>query len=335
MSMTNPVHHNRPQPEAWPELLEYVQQTSPKYSIPSYPDVLKIAHRLDDLAGLELEKNTYYGYGKIMCGLAQRLQDPGTRDYLTTKMAVGIVRGARKKRRIPSKELYKPIVADLDNIRYLTGPLRNLVDDSWKELAPAERLLSRALAATTTVKRKAACKAEPSGAFTRFQQHLQPHKSALLTYIPIPKWAVGGDSMSGSTFLWRSYLVALGLGSELTPEQEATPIDMEQVRTLAKPRNFTPQAQLRLDEFVLGVGWSTDTPAVFQPSVLKTSPSSEIAAELPLVRTERLGCEALYAGRLAVEIATDILPTALEKAVTITPGQAADFYANLSPREKF
>jgi hypothetical protein len=318
--MESSIRHTRPEPEAWPHLMDYVQQASPNSAMTTYRRALKIARHIDTLPDTELEQNTYYSYGKIMCGLAQRLQEPETREKLTTKIAAGLVVGARHTRNIPRDKLYHPVIGDLGNLKEMGMMFTEPVTEAWSDLTPSEKLLSKVLTAATDRRRAAS-------AMPKLRQKFSLHTVAIATYLERPIGAVVGGSLAGTTFLWRGYLAGTGMRQLPSPEQEARPIDFEKVAELAHPKNFAPIARLRLDEFFSGHGWSEKSPSTFDTSILRESPSAEIKGGVVSTdRTERLGCEALFVGRLIADVATKIFPSAMQEATTMTPKIAAKWY---------
>lgn len=251
------VRHTRPEPEAWPELIDLTQQVLPKHAIGLYPGALKVARRVEELSYFELDQNNYYGMGKLMCGLAQQLQNPDVRDDVTTRMAVGLVRQAYKKRDLPKKEPYQPVVGDLFEDTPLALPFFDPTTVAWKRMAPAEKLLLKTLSNTAIAKRRIDVKFGPGSLRSKVWRRVQPHVVGLSAYISSPVASVAGSSTTGPTALWQAHLLGAPLGEPLTSEQAVIPIDMARVKKLAKqPAHFTRTARLRQDEFFAGVGWS-------------------------------------------------------------------------------
>lgn len=312
--------HRRKQPEAWPQLVSKSEQALHDRKKLSRIASFGLVRKAAKLSDSELERNNFYGYGRVMCGLARRLQQPSERNRLIEGIAAGIIISAMDRREVPKNQPFRPQVGDLQlgKISYaFVKPTR----ESWLDLPPSEKLLTNTLTEMYEVRRKTAEEGIKTGPWLRFVQQAIVTKNIGERSLTIK--AVAYSALGASSEIIKARSTGLPLCQELTNEQKNTPIDMEKLSALAVPKNFMPFGRLRLDEFFAGHGWSHTNPSTFDHNVLSEPPRQKTynTAVLPN-RFERLGCEALFVGNLAVDVATNILPAALEMSTTMPFEQA-------------
>jgi hypothetical protein len=303
--LSNHQLHNREQPEAWSRLLyfaDHVFNDSPELSAGASA---MLAAEIDQLSGLELEKNFTFGLGKIMCEMAIHLQKPEHKAQLIDEMAIRLVLCALD-RGIPFDEPFQPIVDDLRHYQDFGQPIQNLADASAEELPIHEKHLADILTETVIDKRQ-----------RRAGGYISPE-------LPRAADVVGSNALSATVHAYQAYLIDAPVGEVPTADQEKIAITPHVLSGLAKPKKFTPLARQRIDEFLRGKGWDVSRcPAHFDEQTLKQEPApidynSGLGVAPPL-REERFGCEAMFTGRLLVDVALDIFPRMFTQASTIKP----------------
>lgn len=313
MSNSNYV---RNEPAEWAELLSNAQRAIPSRRRRRYWRAYRLVKQAEDLSGLALERNFHHGLGKIMYKMAERLRKPAERQKLIGAAALSMVSAALEWRvtTVPMDEPFVPVVGDLRALVVRKKPAAALARNSWADLPPAEQMLTNALA-TATALRRAALERErsPLGRVVA-----RATNSVLLREDANVVTAIAQNTFAGANAVLGMLLRKLPPQQELTEEQLHIPIDLKKAAAFRLPTYFAPSARLRLDEFESGHGWEGEGSSLrFDPSVLNRPPSKPEGFQV--LRTERLGCPALFADGLAMDIAINILPQTIELARSIVP----------------
>lgn len=325
--MNNLNYNVRDEPVEWAELLSNAQRVvaDPSRRKQRYLPAIRLVRRADRLSNLALQQNFNYGLGRIMCKMAKRLQKPEERQQLIDAAALQMVSTALQWRpaTVPLDKPFVPVVRDLHAFAHSRKPSMLLAQKSWADLPPAEQVLSNAFASAMALRRAAmANEWRPLKRVTA-----RALNSLTLWVTPIATAAIAQETFTGASSVLGTLLLGLPPEREPTDDQLATPINLEKTTDFQSPKYFAPSARLRIDEFQAGHGWKGEGSSLhFDHSVLNKQPPTP--TDNRLLCAERLGCPALFAGGLAMDIALNILPQVIEVAQHIVP---EDYLRTLRP----
>jgi hypothetical protein len=328
--------HTRAIPPEWPGLLEYAKKVIPpeqqEYP-PAYRPVRRLVGKVRKLEHQRLEANYYFALGEVMTGMSAELRDPAIRGRVIREAANGLLLTALRRRglTIPMDKSFVPYVDDLlpeaadENSpasmpKALTKPFAALARLALHKMPAPNQTLAHTMTAATLYGRS-----RNAPGFLKKVPHYMLLTDVIRTQEPIVE-QLAENSLSGTTSVLIRLLTGCSPKEDLPNGATNMPIDFEALEQHRTSSVFITAAGVRHDEFIAGAGW-TDSGAAphFDRDILATPPEpvepALIAPGAINFHQDRLICPAIQANDLARNMARYILPSIIQTASNLIPGE--------------
>jgi hypothetical protein len=265
--------------------------------------IRRLTHTVAKLPPERREANLYYGIGEIICEVAKKFRNEGVRRKAVSSCALKMVELALKSRKtIPLDQPFRPFTA--------------LAIEAQQELPPWHRALTGALT-------QARIREQSAIAFLERWNQTSMMRQMVRSSYPVAG-SIAMNTLAGAMGVFSTLLSRHNPTSKATDEVRQIAIEPEEVEKVRTSPAFAQAAQLRLDEFENGKGWTGLGETLgFDRNYLRATPPPRTINKKGLLvpHEERHSCPALQADGFAIEVARAIVPDIIMVARRIVPGE--------------